>query len=105
MTEIKLIPAMDRRVPLEDGRDWPLDQKGKPMAALVEDSLYYRRRVDDGDLVAAEEDAPAAIDGVDPATLVAPETPPAEPPAPPTETGANGRRTSNAGTPGKNGEN
>lgn len=59
MPEAKLIPAKGRTVPLEDGASWPTDAKGQPVAATLELSRYYRRRVKDQDLVLVDEDAPA----------------------------------------------
>lgn len=45
-----LSPAAGRTVPLEDGRAWPMVDD-KPQPVTVPNTLYYRRRIADGDLV------------------------------------------------------
>lgn len=103
MPEIKYIPARGRDVPLQDGRDWPVDEKGKPMAALVESSLYYRRRVADGDLLVAEDEAEAVpAEGPDLPAVAAAELANVSETAPATAGGA--RKKSNAGASGTTGE-
>lgn len=50
--------AEGRVVPMEDGRAWPA------RGAIVEETLYIRRRLADGDLFAVEaldEDEPAEV--------------------------------------------
>ena len=60
MPEAKLVPAKGRAVPFEDGTDWPLDEKGRPIAAVVDLTRYYRRRIKDADLEIADDDAATA---------------------------------------------
>lgn len=49
MRKLKL--AEGRDVPMEDGRPWPAE------GAEVEETLYIRRRLRDGDLVEAADEA------------------------------------------------
>ena len=71
MPEAKLVPAKGRAVPFEDGTAWPLDAKGRPIAAVVDLTRYYRRRIRDCDLLIAADDA-ATAPAPDPAEVPAP---------------------------------
>ncbi|MGO4558323.1 DUF2635 domain-containing protein [Mesorhizobium sp. 2RAF21] len=70
MPEQKLKLAEGRSVPMEDGSVWPAD------GATVEVTLYIRRRLADGDLVAADDEIaePKGSKPVDPPTPEDPDT-------------------------------
>lgn len=78
MPEQKLKLAEGRTVAMEDGRAWPAE------GATVEVTLYIRRRLADGDLVAAEDEVPAKPAG-------------AEPMDPPEDPDNSGRKARNGG--------
>lgn len=67
--------AEGRSVPMEDGSAWPAEGVG------VEDSLYVRRRLRDGDVVEIDDELEPATPPVPPETL-SPE-PPVRPQAEP----------------------
>jgi hypothetical protein len=52
-----LIPAAGRIVPQENGMPWP-STDGRPQALDVSVTRYIRRRLADGDLIAAPATAP-----------------------------------------------
>lgn len=52
-------PGKDRTVPLEDGRPWPTGEDGAVQAITLPDTRYWRRRIEDGDVVPVKADAPA----------------------------------------------
>lgn len=73
MPQQKLKLAEGSSVSMEDGSAWPAEGK------TVEVTLYIRRRLADGDLVEAEDEAPAEPERTDPPAKPEPTEPPADP--------------------------
>lgn len=65
--------AEGRSVPMEDGSAWP------DGGATVEVTLYIRRRLSDGDLVAIDGNEPVEPQRMDPPAKPEPTDPPADP--------------------------
>lgn len=70
--KLKLRAVKGRDVPLEDGSPWPTETKGKGEAAhevpteiTVRNTLYWRRRIKDGDVIDIEAEASAKAAATD----------------------------------------